>query len=61
MSALSFKARLLGVIGDADKPTLLVHTQSTEIQIQMDWNMALLIAEEILARQTAMMKAKEVA
>ena len=61
MSTLHFKAKLLGVIGDADKPTLHVHTQSTEIMIEVEWNMALLIAEEILARQTALNKAKETA
>ena len=53
-AALHFKAKIVGIIGEIDKPILHIHTQSTEMQIEIDWNMALLFAEEILARQTAM-------
>jgi hypothetical protein len=54
VSALHFKAKICGIIGDIDKPTLHIHTQSTEMLIEIDWNMALLFAEEIRQRQTAM-------
>lgn len=54
MTALNFRAKLIGIIGDPDKPILHIHTQSTEMHIEIEWNMALLFAEEIRQRQAAM-------